>query len=206
MRSWVRRSSRPGSRDRHPRSPDFHSVWLPWWLMTRWWEGNLCPCPVFILGTQDSEGLEGWGWGDAGLITPVTVRNFWGQAQGPCRKASGHVNFEHFIDPVPEGYRMGSEQGLQAGRAAEAAFGQSLGMCRCLCQRLLSLVSVMEMTVSSLLGWPVGILEPEPSSWTPSPTPSTLQHPPAWGPPHSTISHQDHCYNHIHHLCQQDPA
>ena len=66
---------------------------------------------------------------------------------------------------------MGSEQGLQAGRVAEAAFGQSLGTCRCQHQ-LLSLVSVMETTVSSLLGWPVGILEPEPSSWTPYPTPS----------------------------------
>ena len=67
---------------------------------------------------------------------------------------------------------MGSEQGLQAGRAAEAAFGQSLGTCRCH-RQLLSLVSVMETTVSSLLGWPIGILEPEPSSWTPYPTPST---------------------------------
>ena len=34
-------------------------------------------------------------------------------------------------------------------------------------------VSVMETTARSLLGWPIGILEPEPSSWTPYPTPST---------------------------------
>ena len=38
--------------------------------------GTCVLCPVFILGTQDSEGLEGWGWGDAGLITPVTVNDF----------------------------------------------------------------------------------------------------------------------------------
>ena len=29
MQSWIRKSSRPGSRDRHPRSPNFHSAWLP---------------------------------------------------------------------------------------------------------------------------------------------------------------------------------
>ena len=39
-------------------------------------KGELVLCPVFILGTQDSEGLEGWVWGDAGLITPVTVNDF----------------------------------------------------------------------------------------------------------------------------------
>ena len=71
---------------------------------------------------------------------------------------------------------MGSEQGLQAGRAAKAAFGQSLGTCRCH-RQLLSSVSVMEMTVSSLLGWPFGTLEPEPSNWTPYPTPSASTSP-----------------------------
>lgn len=107
------------------------------------------------------------------MIAPVAVSSFGGQAQGPCRKASGHINFEHFIDSVPEGYRMGSEQGLCAGMAAEPAFSQGLGTCRYHLQLLLTLVSVMEMTASSLFDWPVGGLEPEPSSWTPYPTPST---------------------------------
>lgn len=98
---------------------------------------------IFILGTQGNAGLkEARGGGDAGLIAPVAVSSFGGQAQGLCRKASGHINFEHFIDSVPEGYRMGSEQGLCAGMAAEPAFGQGLGTCRYHLQLLLTLVSV----------------------------------------------------------------
>lgn len=45
-------------------------------------------------------------------------------------------------------------------------------------------------------GWPVGGLEPEPSSWTPYPTFLTL---PSWGLLLPITSH-----NHIHRLCSRD--
>lgn len=64
------------------------------------------------------------------------------------------------------------------------------GVCR---QQFLFLwVSVMETTARSLLGWPIGILEPEPSSWTPYQPPSTST---TLGTLSFYPVHRDHYYN-----------
>ena len=172
-------------------------------LRTPWWKGNWCPLSCLHSGNRGQWGPGGLGMGWCRFDHPCDYEQFLRtkSSQGPCRKVSGHINFEHFIDPVPEGYRMGSKQPL-SWKSSQASFWSMPG----------------NMQVSLSAGLILGLCDGDDSQlpswlarWHPRaraikldslPNPFNIHQP--GDLLNSVMSHHDHCYNHVHHLCQQD--